>query len=95
MLKKRKDTERKVKAISYNIQPEVNDALSVIMQRRGINTITKAINYCIVTHLPLAEKLSDTENKLTEALQANYSVSDVIGTFIRTLRLMDKHTKTS
>ena len=93
MLKKTKDTERKVKAISYNIQPEVHDALSVIMQRRGINTITKAINYCIVTHLPLAEKLSDTENKLTEALAEKRSIKEIMDTHIRTLRIMDKYTK--
>jgi len=93
--KKQTNLPKEVKQVAYNMQPDVQDALAHIMKKEGINTITKAINNCILQREIMRESINELKRKLNEALDEKYSIDVTINTFIKCLRKMDKYIKTS
>lgn len=81
------------KPITYMMQPDIQNALAALMQQEpSLNTLHKAINYCIVHHVPLVNSLRKAHADF-EALEANRDFyKDAADNLIFSLRKFDKHT---
>jgi len=83
------------KVISYTMQPDVRESLEEIMKIEGHATMHKAINACILQRKTMREAISETQDECTRLIQELYDSKLMVKEFIKSLRLLDKHTKTS
>jgi hypothetical protein len=84
------------KVMSYQIKEDVLNALQALMQREhGLNTMHKAIDYCILNHDKLVELLRKEE---ADALRLHRSKTTIEAELTKLAQFNDflkKHTKTS
>lgn len=93
MRKKNNAKQTLPKVMSYTMQPDIQNALAALIQQEpSLNTLHKAINYCIVHHVPLVNSLRKAHADF-EALEVNRDFyKDAADNLIFSLRKFDKHT---
>lgn len=84
------------KVMTYQIKKDVLNAIELLMKREpSLNTMHKAIDYCIIHHFPIIECLSKTEEKYIALEQDRDFYKDATDSLISGLRLLDKQLKKS
>lgn len=82
-----------IRGIQYNMQPEIQVQLDLIMKSCSINTTTKAINYCVMQHLRLVEALRKEESEANKIYREKMAIENEMSKLVQFLDYLQKHTK--
>jgi hypothetical protein len=78
---------------TYQLTKDVSDAIELIMKEEGYNTMTSALNACILERKRLKDALREEEAASNKLQREKNAIEHEMTSFVRFLDYVQKHTK--